>query len=540
MKRTLALVLSLMLILCAIPVVGEESGQKVNMFGWEIPEETIKFTAYMGSDNPDNVAKNFAQMHDYLLENFNVDITLLVYDNDATERLGMMAASNDYPDVIICSIANAAPWIEQGRAVDLTDLVTEEKTPNIIKRYGKYLPRLYTDDGRLMCLGNGWGMSQWADYAPQVRYDWYVEIGEPDVSTPEAYYEAVKQMIANHPENSKGEKTYAFGGYKDTANSVMRTWLSMWGIKKFWAYDADNNMTFWPFTDEAMEMVKFLNQVNRDGLLDPDIFSMTSQEFGDRVTSERYAAFVGNWWICGTYGHEKWNVLFGDKYNENMRYYHVNVAPEGKTATYNFKNTNGARCIITDHASDVEGILKWFDFENTDKGTRLVGYGLPNEEGSVWNVYEDGTWEYKPDKVAQITTDTSTFDWEAMELLGGQALAVMSAGVEPLEDGTYYWYDQSNVDKWKTIKDTLLRPTFYDSGAFDLIVLPTDSLLPAIKTSCDDIAMTALANAIYAATEEEAVAIMEKCREELIDSGIEELAEFYTEQYKATAEKWGL
>ena len=107
-------------------------------------------------------------------------------------------------------------------------------------------------------------------------------------------------------------------------------------------------------------------------------------------------------------------------------------------------------------------------------------------------------------------------------------------------DGTYYWYDQSNVDKWKTIKDTLLRPTFYDSGAFDLIVLPTDSLLPAIKTSCDDIAMTALANAIYAATEEEAVAIMEKCREELIDSGIEELAEFYTEQYKATAEKWGL
>ena len=49
-------------------------------------------------------------------------------------------------------------------------------------------------------------------------------------------------------------------------------------------------------------------------------------------------------------------------------------------------------------------------------------------------------------------------------------------------------------------KDTLLRPTFYDSGAFDLIVLPTDSMLPAIKTSCEDIAMTALANAIYAST----------------------------------------
>ncbi len=539
MKRTLALILALTLALCLVPAFGEESA-KVNMYGWEIPEETITFTTYAGSDNPDTVAKNAAIMHDYLLENFNVDITLQVYDNDATERLGMMAAANDYPDVVLCSIANAAPWIEQGRAVELTDLVNAENTPNIIERYGKYLPRLYDDEGKLWCLANSWGMSQWADYAPQVRYDWYVEIGEPDVSTPEAYYDVVKQMIANHPENANGEKTYAFGGYKDSSYSVMRTWLSMWGIKKFWSYDEENNMTYWPFTDEAMEMVKFLNQVNRDGLLDPDIFSMTSQEFGDRVTNERYAAFVGNWWICGTYGHEKWNGIFGDKYTENMRYYHVNVAPEGITATYNFKNTNGSRCIITDHAADVQGILKWFDFENTDKGTRLVGYGLPNEDGSVWTVNEDGSWEYKPDKVAQITTDTSTFDWEAMELLGGQALYVMSAGVEPLSDGTYYWYDQSNVDKWKTIKDTLLRPTFYDSGAFDLIVLPTDSMLPAIKTSCEDIAMTALANAIYASTEEEAIAIMEQCREELTDSGIDELTDYYTEQYKATAEKWGL
>ena len=232
MKRTLALVLALLMTLCLIPAVAEETGGKVNMFGWEVPEETITFTAYMGSDNPDTVAKNFAAMHDYLVENFNVDISLLVYDNDATERLGMMAASNDYPDVIICSIANAAPWIEQGRAVDLTDLVNEENTPNIIKRYGKYLPRLYNDEGRLMCLANGWGMSQWADYAPQVRYDWYLEVGEPDESTPEAYYEAVKQMVANHPENPNGEKTYAFGGYKDSSYSVVRTWLSMCGASR--------------------------------------------------------------------------------------------------------------------------------------------------------------------------------------------------------------------------------------------------------------------------------------------------------------------
>ncbi len=524
-KRTLSIVLTLIMLLGMLPAMAETTAT-VNKFGWEIPEETITFTAYMGSASPDDYENYTSVMHDWLLENFNVDITLLVYDNDATERLNLMLASNDYPDVIICSIANSTQWIEQGRAVDLTDLVNEENTPNLVERYGEYLDRLYDEDGKLYTLANGWGKSLWADYAPQLRYDWYVEIGEPDVSTPELYYEAIKQMIENHPTNSSGEKTYAFGGYVDSSYSVMRTWLSMYGIKKFWDIDEENNLTYWAFTDAAEEMITFLNQVNQDALLDPDIITMPSTEFGDRVTYERYAAFVGNWWICGTYGHEKWISLYEDEYEENMRYYHVNVAPEGVTATYNFKNTNGSRCIITDHAEDVEGILKWFDFENTDLGTRLVGYGIPDMEGSVWTVADDGSWAYVEEKVEQITTDTATFDWEAVENLGGQCAYVMSAGTEPLEDGTYYWFDQSNVDKWKVIKDELLADTIYDSGAFDIITLPTDSLLPTIKTSCEDIAMTALANAIYAPTLEEAMEILEQCREDLIDSGYEELPEY--------------
>ena len=228
MKKILAFVLAMLMVLSMAPVMAEST--VTNMGGWEVPEETIKFTAYIGSSNPDDLAEDWAMMHDYLVENFNVDITLQVFDNDATERLNLMLAANDYPDVIVCSIANAEQWLVQGRAVELTDLVNEENTPNLVARYGDYLPRLYNADGKLFTLANSWGMSRWADYAPQVRYDRYLESGEPDVSTPEAYYEALKAMVANHPTNAAGEKTFAFGGYTDSSNSVIRTWLSMWGI----------------------------------------------------------------------------------------------------------------------------------------------------------------------------------------------------------------------------------------------------------------------------------------------------------------------
>ena len=116
----------------------------------------------------------------------------------------------------------------------------------------------------------------------------------------------------------------------------------------------------------------------------------------------------------------------------------------------------------------------------------------------------------------------------------------MSSGVEPLKDGTYFWFDQSNVDKWKVEKDKNLQGTFYDSGAFDIIQLPTDTDLPTIKTETQDIAMTALARAIYADTTEEAEAIIMQAREDLEDADIDQLAEYYSEQYKMYAEKWGL
>jgi len=108
-----------------------------------------------------------------------------------------------------------------------------------------------------------------------------------------------------------------------------------------------------------------------------------------------------------------------------------------------------------------------------------------------------------------------------------------------MSDGTYYWYDQSNVDEYKVQKDANLASTIYDNGAFDAIVLPTDTLLPTIKTACESIAMTAFANAVFADSEEEAIQIITDARTEVEAAGIDELTEYYQTQYQSILEKWG-
>ena len=148
MKKFTALFLILIMMLTNVAAFAQ-STPKVNKFGWEIPEETIKFTVYRGSASPDDYAKYSEKMRAYLLENFNVDITLQVFENSATERLNLMLAANDYPDVIVASVLDSKQWLDQKRAVDITDYISNGTVPNLVERYGQYLPRLYSDDGRL-------------------------------------------------------------------------------------------------------------------------------------------------------------------------------------------------------------------------------------------------------------------------------------------------------------------------------------------------------------------------------------------------------
>ncbi len=48
------------------------ANQKVNEYGWAVPEKTLEITAYQADkSNPDTVAKNIELMNQYLLERFN-------------------------------------------------------------------------------------------------------------------------------------------------------------------------------------------------------------------------------------------------------------------------------------------------------------------------------------------------------------------------------------------------------------------------------------------------------------------------------------
>lgn len=222
-KRYLSFLLSLAMLLSCVSFASAEEVPEikltgvVNQYGWAVPEETLSFTYYACDDDATNQAEEDARLEGVdkvLKEEFNIEIQKLVYAQDSEERLNLMLASGDYPDVIVgLSDTMANVFIEQGRAVELTPYL-EKYGQNVLASYGNYINLLREDDGSLYklssCIGNTTDVMG-RDFA--LRWDWLQETGLPAPDSFESFYEVIKAMVALHPTNDNGEKVYGITAF---------------------------------------------------------------------------------------------------------------------------------------------------------------------------------------------------------------------------------------------------------------------------------------------------------------------------------------
>ena len=561
---TVLLVMTIMLasVLSGCGKSGKSDGAKVNLnatqttgevnaYGWEMPKETIKMDVFSAmQSSPDDMKKYNEKMRAYLLKNFNVDLNIFCYDTNPDERLNLMLSSNDYPECIMyLNASQAQKFINMKKALPLDELM--ENTTDLKKRYERYAPMLRSDDNKLyqlldQCANADLNLQiPCADTAPMLRLDWYKEIGSPDISTPDKYLDALKQMVANHPTTPSGKKTYGISFYDTKSSSITPSFISwiggMFGLKQGWDIDSSNNVVHWLNSEKGMKLIKWLNQLNREGLLDPEGFMTPVESWGEKGVDQRYAGYMGPWFQPGYYISDNWMKLMGDKYPEDMRYVHYNVKdPEIDHATYNPKSALGSRVILTDKCKNPADYMRWFDFEQSDIGVKLMGYGIPNEPDSIWT-YDEKTKEAKftEKAVKEITAEKSSFDFDPYMLLGGECQMVITGTAETLADGTNCWFNQSNKDKWKKLKDENLKDTFYDNTAMAAIVMDPNDPLTAKKQRCADIIMTGYSKAVLAKTEEECITIIEKTKEDAVRAGLNEIQKFYDENYKTNLKKWG-
>ncbi|MCX7843490.1 MAG: sugar ABC transporter substrate-binding protein [Clostridia bacterium] len=557
MKRFACIFLALVFIMTLAACGGQQNQnstptvkQTTNEFGWMIPDVTTKFTMYVGKDNPDKHANRAKAVLPWVKEKFNVEIDSVVYDVDVEQKISLMLAASDYPEVVSSlTEEQALRFVEQKKAVNLAPLMDKHGV-NIKKGLEKWkiYSTLLTEDGKLFYLPRVYGMIYEPDNTAHLRYDWYKKMGSPSCVTPDDYYNIITQMVREHPKNSKGEKVYAISGHEMATwggESTLAGLAGIWGIKDQYKEDASHNLTHWVNTDEGLAMTKYMNRFNLDGLLDPDMFINKYDDWKQKFSNERIVGHIGPWWNSWNAGHEVWMKTMSD-YNPDMRYFQIMLkAPEAERSYMTGKSARATWnqfTIITDKAKKPEAILDWLDFCNTDIGRWIPGYGRPEEtpgDGALWK-FVNGKPEFTEGPKNDLIKGTIDFDKQIWDRGAVFPLMVCNSTEGVRGNNTSFMYDHAFTDEMESWNKMIAatKDSIYDNTLQKMVQISPSTPLGSKHQQIKDAIISGWAKCIYSKSEAECEKNFQELRDKVNALGLKEIEKFRTDEYKKLLAKY--
>lgn len=243
-----------------------------------------------------------------LREEYNIEFEWTLYDD---EKFSLILASNELPDIVMPRQYHMAAIIDNGMALNLDPLLAEY-APNLTSEVysaAQELSRMMIGgpNHELYFLPVGLGMesaivSETASRGYTVRWDLYKELGCPPIESDDDYLEVIRQMVEICPPAQNGQPVYGIGLYDNFTQWFVRgPWimdsasLCMWTFSgsQYMAtiedttlingYTTTNRSAYW--TD-----MRFYNKLYNTGLLDPDSFIMTLDEYNAKMAAGQYVA----------------------------------------------------------------------------------------------------------------------------------------------------------------------------------------------------------------------------------------------------------
>lgn len=291
MKKFLSLVLMAAMLLCALPLAATAEAPTVLTIG-SVRSMTNNFFEY--------------PVFKRICEELNITLDYTQYDGDT---FSLMLTGGGLADIVV------------GDGQYITTIVNNKIAMNIYPLLDEYAPNIKSDaylstirvmqnvldlgEDELYMLAPWTGVEN-AGGAVQsnrgyvLRWDYYKELGCPEINNDEDYLAVVKAMQANHPQTEDGKQTYgcgverdlgAMGGYR--ASFVSANYTNPWTFSSYKfksdlvtselydAYTDIEHSCYW--TDMA-----FYNKVYREGLFDVDCFTMTKDEYNAKVANGAY------------------------------------------------------------------------------------------------------------------------------------------------------------------------------------------------------------------------------------------------------------
>ena len=463
-----------------------------------------------------------------------VTIDLISPTGDPGEKLALMLASQDYPDIVLMDRSSdiVNQYIEAGALVNLSDYM--DLMPNVQEMYGDVLNKTrYTD-------GNNYYLSNWYGYDPDpmngmiCRYDIMVElVGQEraDSSEPFTWSEFVdllKQFKEKYP-TINGRDSIALMIGEPGSGSINGEFLGLNGMYPM--YVDDDGVHLSTQDPSFLTAIHQMNELYTEGLLDPEWTSNNEELRNQKLSGGYVFCYAGAYW-------DTWSgstSLMASE-GEDAEYLAYKVVADGldpSEVTTTSRSSLGWDAIaITTNCQDIEAACKFIDYCASQEGQDLLLWGI---EGQDWE-YVDGVRTPIGDIVEQYQADSSN----VVDQTGITKWTwfVKNSNHEDDDTTCRIWFNEK--DRSATYAYNNLTDGYYDSAEFSNLQ-PAGSTTEALEyQKLMDIFDQAYPNMVNASSQAECDAVYEQMLADLENAGEADVEEYMTGIYSDRMELWGM
>ena len=494
-----------------------------------------------------------------LKDKFNIvlNIIALQVSGDGEALYQTRTASGNLGDIILLDNADMLECVDVGLVADMSADI--QSYPNLM-RYWEQIEKFNKG------IGDGAGiwaiptemntngptayMAETVSSMPRIPWDFYTELGKPELNTLDDLIQVLADMQAAHPTNEAGDKAYGMTLWKDWDSTSIENvnQLTKWygqEVNGSVLIGSDHSIT--PLTDKNgayYKMLHFFFDANQKGIVDPDSATQDWTSANDKMKQKRTYLVWNNWMLGFTNSPE-----IGEK---GANYMGMPIADMTVFQTSDYYYGSGRVFGIGSQVDDEKKarIMEFFDWLASPEGCTIQHAG---DEGIIYTVNDDGTYTLTEDGYNRFTTEIMIPE----ELGGGNwtdgnnqvnQWIVQSYDTNPVNGESYVpdlWasYLEKNNTKtnkeWKEMYGAENEVEYLqDKGMMSpvphinisLAIDTTD--IGLIRSQCKTIVCDASWKAIFAADEAAFDAIWDDMCAQLEGFGWNDLVAFDTEKYQ--------
>ncbi len=221
------------------------------------------------------------------------------------ERIGVMMSSGDYPDIVQLGDDKL---IQAGAVVPLDEYISKEETPNLYEFLEPIDKKARYTDGHIYALpgygrpvygedetGDYWGPAFW------IQKRVLEEAGYPEVKTLDQYFDLIEKYREAHPDTNGistiGYEILAAPGYE---------WVLTTAPNYLDGNPNDGDVVvdketykakIYANSDFAKRYFKKLNEEYANGIIDPECFTQSKDQYTSKIASGRVLGMFDQHWV---------------------------------------------------------------------------------------------------------------------------------------------------------------------------------------------------------------------------------------------------